>query len=94
MQDAQALHGKAFTLRTDRLGPLPLVNHFLQRMGLEEILARHVPTRDRRVGLARAKALGVLLRSIIVGREPICRQQETVRSFAPLMYGLSSAEVT
>jgi transposase len=40
-----------------------------------------------------AKGLGVLLRSIIVEREPIYRQQETVRTFAPTMYGLGQDEV-
>lgn len=81
-----------FSLRTERLGPIPIVNRFLERMGLSEILSRHVPTRDRRVTLPYAKGLGVLLRSIIVEREPIYRQQETVRAFAPAMYGLGPKE--
>jgi transposase len=70
-----------------------LVNHFLEKLGLAQILEKHVPTEDRRVGLHYATALGVLLRSIIVEREPIYRQQETVRSFAPAAYGLSPREV-
>ncbi len=90
MQDFSQKH--PFSLRTERLGPLPIVNHFLQRLGLKEILERHVPTRDRRVTLPYAKGLGVLLRSIIVEREPIYRQQETVRTFAPDMYGLGPKE--
>jgi transposase len=83
----------SFALRTERLGPLPIVNHFLQRMGLEAVLDRSVPTADRRCDVPHARALGVLLRSVIVEREPIYRQQETVRTFAPAVYGLASAEV-
>jgi hypothetical protein len=64
-------------LSTERLGPLPLINHFLQRLGLEELLDRYVPT-DTRGVVSHARALGVLLRSIIVEREPIYRQNETV----------------
>jgi hypothetical protein len=64
------------TLHSERLGPLPLVNHFLQRIGLEELLDQHVPTRDRRSAVAHAKALGVLLRSIIVEREPITASRD------------------
>jgi hypothetical protein len=45
------------------------------------------------VGLRYSTALGVLLRSIVVEREPIYRQQETVRSFAPAAYGLSPKQV-
>jgi transposase len=83
----------SFALRTERLGPLPIVNHFRQRMGLEAVLDRSVPTADRRCDVPHARALGVLLRSVIVEREPIYRQQETVRTFAPAVYGLASAEV-
>jgi transposase len=82
-----------FALRSERLGPLPLINHFLQRIGLEALLDQHVPTRDRRCAVAHARALGVLLRSIIVEREPIYRQQETAVSFAPELFGLSPAQM-
>jgi transposase len=82
-----------FTLHSERLGPLPLVGHFLQRIGLEQLLDQHVPTRDRRSAVAHAQALGVLLRSIIVEREPIYRQQETAVSFAPELFGLSQAQM-
>ncbi len=39
-----------------------------------------------------SKALGVLLRSILVEREPIYRQQETVSTFAAECFGLSNKE--
>lgn len=70
-----------FVLQSERLGPLPLVNHFIQRMGLEDTLDRYVPS-DQRCAVSHARALGVLLRSIIVEREPIYRQQETMQGFA------------
>jgi hypothetical protein len=63
------------TLLIERLGPLPIINHFVARMGLDDALARHVPS-DQRCVVPHARALGVLLRSIIVEREPIYRQQE------------------
>ena len=65
-----------FTLHSERVGPLPLINHFLQRTGLEELLDKHVPTTDRRCAVPHALALGVLLRSLVVEREPIYRQGE------------------
>lgn len=85
--------GARFILQSERLGPLPLVNHFLQRIGLEQLLDRHVPTSDARCAIRHASALGVLLRSIIVEREPIYRQQETVHGFAPGLFGLSGEEM-
>ena len=82
-----------FELHSERLGPLPLVNHFIERLGLAALLDRHVPTTDRRCAVAHAQALGVLLRSIIVEREPIYRQQETVHGFAPALFGLAAAQM-
>ena len=82
-----------FTMQSERLGPLPLVNHFLKRAGLEELLDRYVPTTDARCAVPHARALGVLLRSIIVEREPIYRQQEVVQGFARGLFGLSAHEM-
>jgi hypothetical protein len=81
-----------FILHSERLGPLPLVNHFIDRIGLESLLDRHVPS-DARCAVPHARALGVLLRSIIVEREPIYRQQETVHGFASGMFGIGSEEM-
>src|SRR5215470_8608492 len=80
------------SLLTERLGPLPLINHFMARMGLDDALARHVPS-DQRCVVPHARALGVLLRSIIVEREPIYRQQETVNGFATGMFGITAEEM-
>ena len=82
-----------FTLATERLGPLPLVNHFLDRMGLLVLLEEHLGASDARSALSHAQALGVLLRSIIVEREPIYRQQETAASFAPNQFGITAEQL-
>src|SRR3984893_11907186 len=86
-----------FTLRTERwgperVGPFPLVNHFIQRVGLEDVLDRYVPS-DARCAVPHARALGVVLRSIIVEREPIYRQQETVQAFASGMFGIAAEDM-
>jgi len=84
---------QSFELRKERLGPLPIVNHFMDRLGLDALLEEFVPAEDSRVRLPYAKGLGVLLRSIIVERDPIYRQQETVETFAPEMFGISKGKV-
>lgn len=47
-----------------------------------------MPTTDRRIRLPYAKALGVLVRSLLVEREPMYRQHQTVATFAPAAFGL------
>jgi transposase len=85
--------GARLDLHSERLGPLPLINHFIERLGLERLLDLHVPTQDRRCAVTNSKALCVLLRSLIVEREPLYRQQETAVGFAPALFGLSSGQM-
>ena len=81
-----------FDLRIERLGPLPLINHIIDRIGLADILDRYLPS-DARCAVPHSRALGVLLRSLIVEREPIYRQQETVHGFADGMFGIDAQEM-
>lgn len=83
---------KPFELQTKRLGPLPLINHFTQRLGLAELIDEAVPTPDGRCRLAYVKAVGVLIRSIATEREPVYRLSEAVSSFAPEGFGLGREE--
>jgi len=82
----------AFELRTFRLGPLPLINHFMDHLGLADILDRAVPTANPRASIPYAARLLVLLRSIACEREPIYRLGEVVATFAPEVFGLSEKE--
>jgi transposase len=84
---------KRFSLEIERLGPLPIINHFLDRLGLDERLEKYVPTNDGRTKIPYAKGLGLLLRSILVEREPIYRQQEIVEGFAPSAFRISRTAV-
>lgn len=82
----------SLSLETRRLGPLPLLNRFLDRLGIEALLERFVPA-DARSRISHARCLGVCLRSILVEREPIYRQAEVARAFAPEAFGLASEEL-
>jgi transposase len=62
-------------------------------MGLATLLEKHVPTTDRRCRLSHAQALGVLVRSIVVEREPIYRAQETVHGFAAGLFGIAADDL-
>jgi transposase len=83
---------REFELHTDRLGPLPLLNHYVERLGLLALFDRFVPTSDRRIQVRYSTALGVLLRSILTEREALCRLGEVVHTFAPEGFALSEAE--
>ncbi len=59
-----------FELHSRTLGALPVVNLFLARMHLGELLERHLPGNDARLRLDPAVVIGLLVRNIIVARRP------------------------
>ena len=73
-------HGK---LHSYQVGALPIINHMLDRMGLREILTKHLPTDDPRTQLPTARALLVLLRNVLVSREPIYAVSQWAARHAP-----------
>lgn len=51
------------SLRSEKIDALPIINHFLKRLRLEEFLQEHLPEEDKRVKVPAAKALLVLVRN-------------------------------
>jgi len=60
-----------FTLESESVGALPVVNWFLARMGVFGRLDRFVPHDDARLRLAPAAVIGVALRNIVVDHRPV-----------------------
>ncbi len=82
-----------FELHSRRLGALPIVNHFLHRIGVDDALAAHVPADDRRLRLAPAVALGLVIRNLCVDHEPVYALGEWAAPYAPELLGLAPEEV-
>ncbi len=81
-----------FELESSRLGALPIVDHFLGRMGLAAMLQRYLPGGDARVSLQAEAAIGVLARNLCVEREPLYGLADWARSFEPGLVGLEPGE--
>jgi hypothetical protein len=81
------------TLQSATVGVLPILNRFLGRMRLEEFLLAALPQEDRRTKLSPVKALLVLLRNLLVSREPIYGVGEWAARHAPDLLGLTPAEI-
>ena len=79
------------TLRSSTVGALPILNDILRRMRLAEFLRAALPPEDRRMKLSPVKALLVLLRNLLVSREPIYGIGEWAARHAADALGLSSA---
>ena len=85
-------HAGCFDLSSQRLGALPLINHFLDRAGLPGLLDRYLPAEDARQKLAPAVAVRLVVTNLLVGRSPLYALGEWARPFAPPLLGLGPDE--
>lgn len=74
------------------LGPVPIINHFLGRLGLEELFRHVLAGRERRQKLDSARALGVFVRNMLVAREPLYALPEWAAGYVPEALGLRQGE--
>ena len=72
-----------FTLTSQTVGCLPVLNHFLARIGLSRLLASYLPTDDARLRLAPAAVIGVAVANIVVGHRPVYALAEWAAGYHP-----------
>jgi transposase len=81
------------TLRTYDLGALPIINRILKRMRLSEILEECLPPGDSRTRLSTHRGLLVLVRNILMAREPVYGVGQWAARHAPDQLDLGDEEV-
>jgi transposase len=81
-----------FGLVSHRLGALPLINHFCDRIGLDAALDRWLPAPDRRFKLAPAAAIRLLVVNLLVGRAPLYGLGQWAASYQPGLLGLPDGD--
>lgn len=77
------------TLCSWTVAAVPIVNQVLQRMKLEEILQQHLPPDDPRLEVPTVRVLLLLVRNVLLSREPIYGVAEWAERYAPDLLGLT-----
>jgi transposase len=80
-------------LRSVTVGPLPILNRLLARMDLENILRQHLRRDGSRTRLPTTTGLLVLLRNLLISREPIYGIGEWAQRLAPDLLGLAPEQL-
>ena len=73
------------------LGAMPIVNHFIARLKLDDALDAALPHDDARVLLAPSRVLGVLVRHLVVEHRPLYEIAEWTSRFSPELLGLDES---
>ena len=88
MDDADGLR-----LDSKTVGPLPIINLFIDRLGLSDILGEHLPSRASQK-LPPSQAILLFVRNILIERQPLYQLSEWAGSYDPLLIGLGAAVAT
>jgi hypothetical protein len=81
------------TLRTYDVGALPIINRILDRMRLSDILRQSLPSDDSRTQLPTSRGLLVLVRNLLMAREPVYGVGQWAAGYAPDLLDLWHHEV-
>ena len=78
---------------THAVGALPILNRLLQRMRLQEFLTQCLPPEDKRTKIDTPRVVLLILRNLLVSREPMYGVVEWARNFGPELFGFWSEEL-
>jgi len=80
-------------LRSYSVGGVPILNRFLDRLQIAELLDEHLPARDKRTTMPASTTLLVLVRNILIARQPIYGVREWAGGFAPNLLNVWPDEI-
>ncbi len=76
-----------------RLGLLPVINRLLERLQLESLLHAYLPPEDRRLRISPARGLLVVLKNLLLSREPLYGVGRWAARYNPDVLGLSTRQI-
>ena len=74
-------------LDSKAIGVLPIINQFIERLGIAELLDRHVPSKEN-MTLSHGQMLLLLIRNILVERQPLYNLPDWAMTYDGLFTGL------
>jgi transposase len=77
-------------LDSKAVGALPIINAFIERIGLSDLLAHYLPSKENQK-LSHADTVLLLVRNILVEREPLYKLSEWAALCDPALVGLGEA---
>ena len=84
---------KGRALSSYRVGALPIINRLLERMRLEEFLRLYLPRADRRCRIAPTIGVLLLLKNVLLCREPLYGIGEWAARYVPEVLGFADTQL-
>jgi transposase len=80
-------------LNSYRIAALPIINQLLERMRLDEFLRSYLPRADRRCRIAPSIGISLLLKNVLLAREPLYGIGEWAARFDPRALGFTNDQL-
>ena len=84
---------KGQALSSYRIDALPVISQLLERMRLDEFLRSYLPRADRRCRIAPTLGISLLLKNILLSREPLYGIGEWAARFVPEALGFTDSQL-
>jgi transposase len=94
LRPGQIARAAGRTLNSYTIGVLPILDRFFDRLRLESILRDHLPREDRRSRIPTATGLLLLLKNLLVSREPLYGIGEWAARHVPERLGLDPTQLS
>jgi transposase len=89
----EVARSKGRALSSYRVSALPIINRLLERMRLEEFLRLYLPRADRRCRIAPTIGVTLLLKNVLLCREPLYGVGEWAARYVPEVLGFADAQL-
>jgi len=73
---------------THQVGAVPILNRLLERMQLHQLLSKHLPADDKRTKINTPRIVLLLLKNLLVSREPMYGVAEWAQNYGPELFDL------
>ena len=84
---------KGRTLSSYRVGAVPIIDRLLERMRLDHFLRSYLPRADRRCRIAPSIGVTLLLKNVLLSREPLYGIGEWAARFDPEALGFADSQL-
>lgn len=81
-----------FELDSQIIGALPVITHFLDRLGLPGLLREYLPATDGRCKLAPATTIAAVVTNLVTHREPVYALADWAARIEPAQLGLNPGQ--
>jgi transposase len=89
----ETARAQGHTLESRKVGALPVIDRLLEQLDIHESLAKRLPREDRRSRISTAAALLLLVRNLLVSREPLYGIGEWAARYDTHWLGLSDEQL-